>query len=678
MKDIIQKINNLSIGFKSQDGREISILKNISTSINKGETVGIVGESGSGKSTLALAMMGFAKQGLYPISGECIYKSKNLLELNDRELEKIRGKQIAMIPQNAGQSLTPNLKIGYQVEETLKLHTNLGSKERTEKINELLNKVRLPSPVVMAQRYPHELSGGQQQRVAIAMALGGNPELLLLDEPTTGLDVTTQAHVLELLNEIAKDTETSMVYVSHDLGAIAQVSNRVIVMYAGEIVLDGDVRKVLKSPLHPYAHGLLNSIPKLSLPGLPDAMPGTPPQPDEESSGCSFYNRCDLAVEKCFSSKPELISHPKGQMKVRCFRYDKLSAKGLNSNINVESLLNINDKSNVLRLNDISITYTKQSILDQVLNRFSDKNITVKDINIDIKKGETIALVGESGSGKSTILKSIAGLLNIKDGSIDFKNDINLSTDVKNRTNAQLRAIQLIFQNPDESLNPTHNVEEILSQPLKLYFNLSGKKLKNNIIDLLKKVRLSEKYLYRYPRQLSGGEKQRIAVARAFAAKPDLILCDEVTSALDVSVQAAVLKLLQDLKNELGTTYIFVSHDLAVVRAISDRVAVLYQGRLCEIGPSSEVYQYPSHPYTEVLLGAVLEPDPDLKPALVAEDIVEEKPPEIGCSFQGRCPRVLGEKCFKETPPWQISKNGNAIRCHIDIKDLLKYQISKK
>ena len=249
---------------------------------------------------------------------------------------------------------------------------------------------------------------------------------------------------------------------------------------------------------------------------------------------------------------------------------------------------------------------------------------------------------------------------------------------MKNRTNSQLRAIQLIFQNPDESLNPTHNVEEILSQPLKLYFNLSGNKLKNNIIDLLKKVRLSEKYLYRYPRQLSGGEKQRIAVARAFAAKPDLILCDEVTSALDVSVQAAVLKLLQDLKNELGTTYIFVSHDLAVVRAISDRVAVLYQGRLCEIGPSSEVYQYPSHPYTEVLLGAVLEPDPDLKPALVAEDIVEEKPPEIGCSFQGRCPRVLGEKCFKQTPPWQISNNGNAIRCHIDIKDLLKYQISKK
>ena len=673
MKEIIQSIKNLSIGFKSQDGREISILKNISTSINRGETVGIVGESGSGKSTLALAMMGFAKQGLYPISGECVYKSKNLLDLSDRELEKIRGKQIAMIPQNAGQSLTPNLKIGYQVEETLKLHTNFSSKERSIKITELLNKVRLPSPNVMAQRYPHELSGGQQQRVAIAMALAGSPDLLLLDEPTTGLDVTTQAHVLQLLNEIAKDTKTSMVYVSHDLGAIAQVSNRVIVMYAGEIVLDGDVRQVLRSPLHPYAHGLLNSIPKLSLPGLPAAMPGTPPQPDENSNGCSFYERCELAIEKCISSKPELKSFSNSQTKVRCFRHDKLSEKELNKNI--DSILPQKSKTKrVLNLENISITYSRQSILDQILNRFSNKNITVKDIDIDIKKGETIALVGESGSGKSTILKSIAGLLSIKEGNIIFKDDISLSSDVRHRTQAQLRGIQLIFQNPDESLNPSHTVEEILSQPLKLYFGLSGIKLKNNIIDLLKKVRLSEKYLYRYPRQLSGGEKQRIAVARAFAAKPDLILCDEVTSALDVSVQAAVLKLLQDLKNELGTTYIFVSHDLAVVRAISDRVAVLYQGRLCEIGSSSAVYKYPSHPYTEVLLGAVLEPDPDLKPKLAAEDIVEEKPPENGCCFQGRCPRVIDEKCFKETPPWQISENGNAIRCHINIKDLLKNQ----
>ena len=261
-----------------------------------------------------------------------------------------------------------------------------------------------------------------------------------------------------------------------------------------------------------------------------------------------------------------------------------------------------------------------------------------------------------------------------KDGKIKFENDRVLSSDLKKRDSNDLRAIQLIFQNPDESLNPNHTVEQILSQPLKLYFNLSGNELKTKIAELLNKVRLGEFYMTRYPRQLSGGEKQRVAVARAFAAKPDIILCDEVTSALDVSVQAAVLNLLQTLKEDFGTTYIFVSHDLAVVRAISDRVAVLYQGRLCEIGPSKNVYQFPSHPYTEVLLGAVLEPDPDIKPKLVAEDIVEEKPPEKGCCFQGRCPRILGDKCKNETPPWQIGDNGNAIRCHISVEELKKNQ----
>ena len=674
MANYIQTVKNLSIGFKSQRGKEISILRNITTNIKKGETVGIVGESGSGKSTLALAMMGYVKHGLYTMSGECLFNSSNLLNMTNRDLEKIRGRKIAMIPQNAGQSLTPNLKIGYQIEEALKLHTNLNKEERESKISDLLNKVRLPSPDIMALRYPHELSGGQQQRVAVAMALAGNPELLLLDEPTTGLDVTTQAHVLELLKDIAKDTGTSMVYVSHDLGAIAQVCDRVIVMYAGEIVLEGPVRKILKEPIHPYTHGLLNSIPKLSLSGLPDSMPGSQPQPGHVGEGCSFYDRCNISVGKCKDSAPKLEYISEIDTSVRCFNHQELKINkkknSFSNNINKKNI-KINE---ILNLNDVSITYAKQSFLDQIFNKITDSNPTVKDINININKGETIALVGESGSGKSTILKSIAGLLKNKDGSIKFNQDKVLSSDLRNRSSDDLRSIQLIFQNPDESLNPNHTVEQILSQPLKLYFDFKGEELKKNIIQLLKKVRLGEFYMGRYPRQLSGGEKQRVAVARAFAAKPDIILCDEVTSALDVSVQAAVLDLLNNLKEDLGTTYIFVSHDLAVVKAISDRVAVLYQGRLCEIGPSKNVYQFPSHPYTEVLLGAVLDPDPDIKPKLIAEDIVEEKPPENGCCFQGRCPRILGDKCRNEVPPWQIGENGNSIRCHISIKDLKSQQ----
>ncbi len=674
MENIIHLVKNLSIGFRSKKNDEISILRNITTNIKKGETVGIVGESGSGKSTLALAMMGYVKQGLYTIEGECLFKSSNLLKMKNKDLEQIRGRKIAMIPQNAGQSLTPNLKIGYQIDEALRLHTNFNKNERDKKISELLNKVRLPSPETMAFRYPHELSGGQQQRVAVAMALAGKPDLLLLDEPTTGLDVTTQAHVLELLKFIAKDTETSMVYVSHDLGAIAQVSDRIIVMYAGEIVLEGPARSILKSPIHPYTYGLLKSIPKLSLSGLPDSMPGSQPQPGNIGIGCSFYDRCKIAEDKCKKNSPRLEYISELQTSVRCFNYKNL--KKFNDEINsITQKKNIRkDVNEILNLTDVSISYAKQKFLDQIFNKITDTNPTVKDINIEINKGETIALVGESGSGKSTILKSIAGLLRIKDGKIKFENDRVLSSDLKKRDSNDLRAIQLIFQNPDESLNPNHTVEQILSQPLKLYFSLTGNELKKKVAELLNKVRLGEFYMSRYPRQLSGGEKQRVAVARAFAAKPDIILCDEVTSALDVSVQAAVLNLLQTLKEDFGTTYIFVSHDLAVVRAISDRVAVLYQGRLCEIGPSKNVYQFPSHPYTEVLLGAVLEPDPDIKPKLVAEDIVEEKPPEKGCCFQGRCPRILGDKCKKETPPWQIGDNGNAIRCHISVEDLKKKQ----
>jgi len=325
MEDNIQKIKNLSIGFTSQKGDQISILRNITTNIKKGETVGIVGESGSGKSTLALAMMGYVKQGLYTMSGECLFESFNLLNMTNKDLEKIRGRKIAIIPQNAGQSLTPNLKIGYQIEEALKLHTSLNKTERENRISNLLNKVRLPSPDIIALRYPHELSGGQQQRVAVAMALAGNPELLILDEPTTGLDVTTQAHVLELLKDIAKDTGTSMVYVSHDLGAIAQVCDRVIVMYAGEIVLEGPVRKILKEPIHPYTHGLLQSIPKLSLSNLPDSMPGSQPQPGHLGEGCSFYDRCNFSNEKCKINIPTLEYISELDTSVRCFNYRELN-----------------------------------------------------------------------------------------------------------------------------------------------------------------------------------------------------------------------------------------------------------------------------------------------------------------------------------------------------------------
>jgi peptide/nickel transport system ATP-binding protein len=328
----------------------------------------------------------------------------------------------------------------------------------------------------------------------------------------------------------------------------------------------------------------------------------------------------------------------------------------------------------ILQFNDVAISYAKPGIVDQILGRQPNVTPTINEIDLTIRQGETFGLVGESGSGKSTILRAIAGLLPPQSGTITYEEAESLNTSVEERSNDLLRCVQLIFQNPDASLNPRHTVAEILAQPLKLYFGLGGDELRERSVALLEQVRLRVDYLERLPSQLSGGEKQRVAVARAFAAEPKLVLCDEVTSALDVSVQAAVLDLLIQLQVDQGTTYVFVSHDLAVVRALADRVAVLYQGRLCEMGPSENVYRFPSHPYTEVLLGAVLEPDPDAEPTLAADDVADLFPPPKGCPFQRRCPRKIGDICDDETPPWRPAEFGHAIRCHIPLDELCGVQ----
>jgi peptide/nickel transport system ATP-binding protein len=667
------EICDLSIGFSNMKKQVLPILRNIDLTIKAGETVGLVGESGSGKSTLALAMMGYLGNPLKVLNGSTSFRHQSTFDLSMRELEQIRGGQLALIPQNAGQALTPTQRIGRQISEALKLHSKVTDTDRPARIIELLTQVRLPDPEILIDRYPHELSGGQQQRVAVAMALAGEPDALLLDEPTTGLDVTTQAHVLELLRDLAQETGTAMVYVSHDLGAIARVCDRVVVMYAGEIVLDGSVRQVLLKPVHPYARSLLASIPRLREASLPAALDGRPPAPGDVGNGCAFAARCAMAEDRCINERPILQITKSGE-RVRCHLYEKvelLEAPGPGTAVERSPL---SQAPEVLALNNIAISYTPRGLLDQILGRQANDTPTVDDISLVIRKGETIGLVGESGSGKSTILKAIAGLIPTRHGKITYNGSELLKASIDQRDKNQLRRIQLIFQNPDDSLNPRQTVAQILAQPLRLYFGLSDQELHDRSVDILERVRLGGHYLERLPSQLSGGEKQRVAVARAFIAEPELVLCDEVTSALDVSVQAAVLELLNRLQREFGTTYIFVSHDLAVVRALADRVALLYQGRLCEIGPVADVYSLPSHPYTEVLLGAVLEPHPDSVPVLSADDIVELSPMPIGCPFQRRCPRRLGEICDTETPPWQRVSQEHLIRCHIPHGDLKKIQ----
>ena len=663
-------VRNLSIGYTSRAGETVKVLRDVSLTINRGESVGLVGESGSGKSTLALAALGYFKRGLRVLDGQIHFDGIDMLDLGRDDIQKIRGGRLALIPQNSGQSLTPTLRIGQQVAEALRLHSELEADEFDHRVVELLTQVRLPDPAALISRYPHELSGGQQQRVAIAMALAGQPDALLLDEPTTGLDVTTQAHILELLRDLASDRNMAMLYVSHDLGAIARVCDRVVVMYAGEIVLQGSARQVLKSPRHPYAHGLLASIPRLSQQSLPVALDGRPPMPGEMINGCAFADRCGIADSTCTASPPPLVPIDTGEH-VRCFHPGKISQLPRASKTAARKKPSASWKPDAaLVMDDLSITYAKPDFLASLLTSRKDPPATVEGINITIVKGETLGLVGESGSGKSTILKSIAGLISPKTGSIALEGETPLTAKVEDRPAVNLRQIQLIFQNPDDSLNPRHTVAQILAQPLRLYFRLSGDDLRQRSIELLEKVRLGSHYLERLPSQLSGGEKQRIAVARAFAAEPEIVLCDEVTSALDVSVQAAVLNLLNELKTQQQTTYIFVSHDLAVVKAISDRIAVLYQGRLCEIGPVDAVYKPPFHPYTDVLLGAVLEPDPEKAPKLSADEVVELSPPAQGCPFQRRCPKKIGTICETDTPPAQQMGGGHVINCHIPADDL--------
>ena len=669
MREALVQVKNLGIGFTSRAGLVMPILRNIDLAIGEGETIGLVGESGCGKSTLALAMMGYLKSGLRVLEGESLFRGRNVFDMDERALEDIRGGDLALIPQNAGQSLTPTSRIGRQIDESVKLHTRLAKEQRRERVIELLLQVRLPHPEELLARYPHELSGGQQQRVAIAMALAGEPDVLLLDEPTTGLDVTTQAHILELLRELAAETGTAMVYVSHDLGAIARVSDRIAVMYAGELVLEGPARQVLKQPAHPYARGLLLSIPRLKEAVVPASMPGRPPAPGGAGQGCGFADRCPMAEQRCRDERPVLEPTAAHEI-VRCHFHERVEQLPPPEPPKRPDRSSLDETDIILRLDNVAISYAKPGIVDQILRRQPDVTPTVDNIDLTIRRGETIGLVGESGSGKSTILRAIAGLWPPQSGTITYAEAESLNTSVDERTNDLLRRVQLIFQNPDASLNPRHTVAEILTQPLKLYFGLGGDELRERIVALLERVRLRADYLERLPSQLSGGEKQRVAVARAFAAEPELVLCDEVTSALDVSVQAAVLDLLTQLQSDQRTTYVFVSHDLAVVRVLADRVAVLYQGRLCEMGPSKNVYRFPSHPYTEVLLGAVLEPDPDARPALVAEDVVDLFPPAKGCPFQRRCPRRIGDTCDNETPPWRPTELGHAIRCHIPLAEL--------
>jgi peptide/nickel transport system ATP-binding protein len=568
------------------------------------------------------------------------------------------------------------MRIGRQIEETLIAHRCCapGAPAR-ERALELLDLVSLPTPKVTSQKYPHQLSGGQQQRVVIAIALACNPELVVLDEPTTGLDVTTQAQILDLLKRLRQQYGLALFYVTHNLGVVAQLCDRIGVMYAGRLVEVAPRHEIFHRPKHPYTQGLIASVPRIHTPARQQTvlLEGWL----ERKSlpvGCRFAPRCEFAQGRCWEEPQQLVPAHGHDHEVACWRWAELPAYS-------ERLAGVikppepgqtpaAGQPSVLHVSELRAGYEARG--SQFRQRQPGQPV-LHGVSFEIGPGQTFALVGESGSGKSTTAKALNGFLPFVSGDLRFRSgglDCDLTEPVNRRPRELLRAIQLVFQNPDASLNPRQRVADILGLPLRKFFGRSGRR-RQHLEQLLQDVRLEPGYLARFPHELSGGERQRIAIARALAAEPALLLCDEVVSALDVSVQAGILKLLAELQARRNIACLFISHDLAVVRSLAHQVGVLYLGFLCEVGDVEAVFTPPYHPYTYLLLSSVPEPDPDqTMPAARRDAGLQLGAPQTACPFAPRCPWKVGAICDDVVPPWQWASATHGLRCHIPLDEL--------
>jgi peptide/nickel transport system ATP-binding protein len=578
-------------------GSGAPIVPGLDLSIVRGEAFALVGESGSGKTSTALALMGFARPGTRIESGQVLLGGVDLFGLSPSELRRLRGGRVSFVPQNPAASLNPSMRIDGQLRDMLEEHGE--GAEADERITELLRRVSLPDDRAFRRRYPHQLSGGQQQRVLIAMALACRPELVVLDEPTTGLDVTTQAQVLDLIRELSQTHEMSLVYVTHDLAVVAGIADRVGVMYGGALVEVGPKDEIFGAARHPYTRKLLEAVPRLEgerrvLVGIPGSAPG----PGEYGPGCTFTARCPYRQPRCDEPQAESEVGP-GHL-VRCVRWRELAPR---LDISAGELLASAPRAEpLLSVTDLTAVYRQRG----------GDVVALDSVSLGLMRGETLAVVGESGSGKSTLARCVAGLHARWTGRIEFDGK-QVAPRAPQRPRELRRRIQIVFQNPDRSLNPQHTVETILARPCRQLLDMSARDAQRRVHELLEQVRLPARYAVRYPLELSGGERQRVAVARALAARPDLVICDEVTSALDVSVQASLLELLNQLRGEHSLALLFISHDLAVVRAIADRIVVLRSGSVREDREAEELLSTPSDSYTRDLLAAAPRlPEPDI------------------------------------------------------------------
>jgi len=678
----VLKVEDLAVAYKVRDG-EILAVQNVSFEINRGESYGIVGESGCGKSTVAWAIVNFLGSNGYVKAGSIKFLGQDLVGKTGEELRMLRGDQIAMVYQDPMQALNPSMKLGDQMKEVLTVHRGMSDSEAAKRCIEMLNRVYMPDAANVMKRYPHQISGGQQQRVVIAMALLNNPALLIMDEPTTALDVTVEAAVLDLIGELRRDFDTAIMYITHNLGVVARVCNRVGVMYAGEMVERGTVQQIFKKPQHPYTQGLMRCVPKLGADkesSILYPIIGRVPPPRNRPVGCVFNPRCDYTQDRCIEERPQIRMMPNG-VAVRCHFAEDIDPSLWTppEDLELPTVTGGNGETEtILTVDGLKKYYDVQgSSIKEMLGRGPKRYVkAVEDATFRVNKGKTLGVVGESGCGKSTLIKTIIGLEASTAGEAEFM-DFDITGGLSTRTKQLIEELQMVFQNPDSTMNPSYTVGQQIGRPMIRFGTVPKNQVRDEVMKLLQSMRLGENYYDRLPRQLSGGEKQRVGIARALASKPDLVLCDEPVSALDVSVQAAILNLLLEVQAESGTTMIFIAHDLSVVRFFSDDVAVMYLGQIMEIGPADAIYAPPYHPYTEALLSAVPIPDPSVqqKHIRLEGNVPSAINPPSGCRFHTRCPRRQllpdgGAICEQELPPWQETGDGHRIFCHIPIETL--------
>ncbi|NUW32604.1 ABC transporter ATP-binding protein [Nonomuraea sp. SMC257] len=654
----ILEVRDLTVTFPGG----IQAVRGVSYDVAQGEVLGIVGESGSGKSVTSLAIMGLLPQNAV-VSGSVKLHGQELLGMEEGELTRVRGKAISMIFQDPLSAFTPVYTIGDQIAEAVRVHQKVGKDKAAKRAVELLDLVGIPHPDVRAKAFPHEFSGGMRQRAMIAMAIANDPDLLICDEPTTALDVTIQAQVLEVLKTAQAETGAGIVMITHDLGVIAGMADRVLVMYAGRPVEQGVVDDIYYRPRMPYTMGLLASIPRVD--GEQDTLvpiEGNPPSPAALPPGCPFAPRCPMHIDACDDEEPPLTQIGGGRH-VACIRSREIEHKGMTGAdvfpvpvIPPSDVARVprEERETVLELDSLVRHYPLMK--GAVFKRRVGTVHAVDGITFDIAEGETLALVGESGCGKTTTLQQIMQLTPPQSGRV-----VVLGKDSSQLDKAARKALrgdlQIVFQDPMAALDPRMPVGDIIAEPLRAH---GRKNVSQRVAELLTLVGLAPEHAERYPQQFSGGQRQRIGIARALALEPKLIVLDEPVSALDVSIQAGVINLLEELKNQLGLSYLFVAHDLAVVRHLADRVAVMYLGRIAEIGAVENVYDRPAHPYTQALLSAIPLPDPEMersrKRILLEGDLPSPADPPSGCRFRTRCPKFARlseadkQRCVNEEP----------------------------